>query len=266
MKVKSFRRDTAEDLSRMWSAEKIAKVEVGRYCQVNFQEDGTSEMYKSFGKEQVDEMVRKLEQGKKARQEHALDGDKVLLVVQSIPMKYGVAGGVTSAVTFFDNGSTCFVVRNQFSRQQILYGKEIMILLTTVNGTTNLTTKLYLVELVEKEGQKKVVKAFGLDSIAGKLPSVNYGELKKKFSLAIQEVWTSLTSRPSRLVVDLLVGIESISLHPVCLKTREDMVARWSRFGVGYVLKGTIPKLMTSNCLQFGETAAAIRVERTSPV
>ena len=134
-------------------------MEVGRYCQVNFQEDGTSEMYMSFGKDQVDKRVRELEQGKKAVQE-----------------------------------------------------EEVMISPAEVNRTSNLTTKLYLLELVDKEGRRQW-------GIMGRLPSVKYRELKKEFSPAIQEVWTSLTSRPSGVVVDLLVGSESISLHPVCLET-----------------------------------------------
>ena len=100
-------------------------------------------MYDTFGKKEVNERMRELNQGKNALREHRLEGDRVLKVVQSVPMKYGIAGAVALAVTFFDTGLTCPVVRNQFAEEQELLGEEIVITLTT----TNVTTELYLVEL-----------------------------------------------------------------------------------------------------------------------
>ena len=88
--------------------------------------------------------------------EPALDGDRVLLTVQTIPMKYGLGGAEASAVAFFHNGSTCSVIRNEFAWQHKLYGEEVMISLAPVNGTKDLTTKLYLVDM---DGNTQVVRA-----------------------------------------------------------------------------------------------------------
>ena len=108
-----------------------------------------------------------------------------------------------------------------------------------------MTTKLYLLELVGRDGTRNIVKAFGLDSITGKLQTIDYGKLKSEFSPQIQEKWTSLVSRPSGVVVDLLVGSEVINLHSVWLETRGNMMAKWSRFGVGYLLNRMSPEITT---------------------
>jgi hypothetical protein len=191
-------------------------------------------------KKQVDERERELKQAKKELREHTLEGDKVLMVIQAILMKYGLGGALGMAITFFDNGSTCSDVVNTFARKQGLYGK-VTISLTTVNEISHVDTRLYLVELLDKEGRRHVVKAFGLKNITGNMTSITYGNLRAEFSPAVQEVWASLTNRPSGVVVDLLVGSEAISLHPVCLELRGDMMATRSKFGEGYVLERDAP-------------------------
>ena len=61
-----------------------------------------------------------------------------------------------------------------------------------------MTTKSYLEELTDKDGDMKIVKALGLDRIAGKLPTISYGRLKSEFNPQDQEEW-SLVSRPPEI-------------------------------------------------------------------
>ena len=82
----------------------------------------------------------------------------------------------------FYNNWWLTVVRHQFAEEHKLFGEEIVITLTTVNGMSNVTAKLYLVEFVDEDGDWKIVKAFGLDCITGKLPTINYGKLKSESS------------------------------------------------------------------------------------
>ena len=102
-------------------------------------------------------------------------------------------------------------------------------------------TKLwsYLEELTDKDGDMKFVKALGLDSIAGKLLTISYRRLKSELNPQDQEQWTSLVSRPPKIVVELLVGSEYVDWHPVHPKTQRNAAAKWSRFKVQYVLDGT---------------------------
>ena len=83
--------------------------------------------------------------------------------------------------------------------------------------------------------------------------------LQQEFSPVVQIEWAKLSSRPTG-DVDLLIGSESIGLHPVALKIRGDMVVKRSRFGGGFVLNGTSPQLKTLNHLQFTEATETIRV------
>ena len=53
-----------------------------------------------------------------------------------------------------------------------------MITHTLVKGTSEVTTKLYLVELVDRDGNRKIVKAFGLDSITGSCRPSTTGSLR----------------------------------------------------------------------------------------
>ena len=93
-----------------------------------------------------------------------------------------------------------------------------MISLATVNGTKDLTTKLYLMELIDMDWNTQVVRAFSRNNICGLLLYVRYG----------------------------------------VFKIRGNMVAKRSRFGGSLVLNGTSPQLRTSNCLHFSEATAAI--------
>ena len=94
------------------------------HVKVNFMEDGSSEL---FYKEDVNERVRELNEGKKALRSHRIEGKTVLMVVQTVPMKYGNHGAITEAVTFFNTGAPCSVIRNQFAEEHKLHGKEVVI-------------------------------------------------------------------------------------------------------------------------------------------
>ena len=64
-----------------------------------------------------------------------------------------------------------------------------------MNATTTLETKLYCLELLDSEGGRHLVKAFGLDSISGELPSIKLDGIKYEFSKEVQKNWIKL-ARP----------------------------------------------------------------------
>ena len=74
------------------------------YVKVNFTEDGYFELYNTFGKKDVNERIRELNEGKKALRKHRIEVEWVLMVVQTVPMKYGFRGAVVDTITFFDRG------------------------------------------------------------------------------------------------------------------------------------------------------------------
>ena len=54
------------------------------YLEVNFTEDGSSELYNTLGKKDVDKRMRELSEAKKALQKHRIEGERVLMVVQTV--------------------------------------------------------------------------------------------------------------------------------------------------------------------------------------
>ena len=88
-------------------------------------EDGSFGMCDTFGKKEVDKKDQKLSQGKTALRKHRLEGDRILRVVQVVPMEHGTAGAVAQAVTNSDAESACFVVREQSTEEQKLLGMSL---------------------------------------------------------------------------------------------------------------------------------------------
>jgi hypothetical protein len=100
-----------------------------------------------------------------------VNGDKVLMCMMSISIISGEDGVHSKVVGFFDDGSNCSVIKNKLALKLGLWGDPVTLELGTVNATTTLRTKLYCVELLDKFGNRYLIKAFGLDTLSGSLPS-----------------------------------------------------------------------------------------------
>ena len=61
-------------------------------------------------------------------------------------------GEMTEIVGFFDDGTNCSVIKNSLAIKLGLWGDSVTLELGTVNATTTIKTKLYCVELTDKEG------------------------------------------------------------------------------------------------------------------
>ena len=141
------------------------------------------------------------------------------MVIMELDIVYGVAGNTTELVGFFDDGSNCSVIRTALAEQLGLWGDPVTLELGTVNATIIVNTKLYCVELVDMNGTRHLVRAFGLETLSGPLPIVSLRMIKGEFSVTVQVNWEKL-ARPSG-EVDLLIGSEMAHLHPV------HMLAGW---------------------------------------
>ena len=109
-----------------------------------------------------------------------VNGDKVLMTMMTMSVKYSVAGDTFDIVGFFDDGSNCSVIRTALAEQLQLWGESVTLELGTVNATTIVKTKLYCVELLDKNGGRHLVKAFGLESLSGPLPSIYLDGIKER--------------------------------------------------------------------------------------
>jgi hypothetical protein len=180
---------------------------------------------------------RELEEVKAELAKPLLNGDKVLMTVIKVEVTYGMKGDITKVVCFFDDGSNCSVIKNSLAVKLGLWGDPVTLELGTVNATTTLETKLYCLELLDSEGGRHLVKAFGLDSISGELPSIKLDGIKE-----VQRNWGKM-ARPDG-DIEVLIGSEVAHLHPVHSETVGNMVIKKSIFGTGWVLNGGHDKIV----------------------
>ena len=182
-------------------------------------------MKNSRGKE-LAEVRQKL--GKKL-----LDGDKVLLIIQEISMVVGMNIAQKKVITFFDPGSTCSLVLTNYAEENGLEGTPVTITIGTVNGEKERATKLYVVELLTTGGERKIVRAFGMEKISEEIPFISFNGVKHLFSDKVQKDWERVTSRPVG-AIELLVGAEVASIFPDKFETKGELVVMKFAFGSGY--------------------------------
>ena len=187
----------------------------------------------------------------------ALNGDQVLLVIQTVNMVFGPERLLATIVTFFDNGSTCSVILNSVAKQFGLMGEKVVVTIETINAVTTKETMLYIVELLDRDGTRRKIRAFGFDNISEPIGSVELEGIKYMFSTEMQNKWQDWGVRPDG-AVQLLVGSEVAHLHPRTEEIIDNLVIKSSIFGTGLVVNGGHPSI---NCkrMEFDSTVAAIR-------
>ena len=102
-----------------------------------------------------------------------------------------------------------------------------------------------MIELMNSKGDRRLVRAFGVDKISGEIPAISFEGIKHKFSQDTQEVWEKATNRPKGSV-HLLIGAEVASYFPSKLEAVGNLVVLESEFGSGYSIFGTDPDLEAS--------------------
>ena len=101
-----------------------------------------------------------------------------------------------------------------------------------------------------------MVKAFGLESLSGPLPTICLDGIKYEFSAEVKANWEKM-SRPSG-EVDILIGSEVAHLHPVYFETVDRMVVKKTIFGTGWVLNGAHEGIHCGG-VEFDRTVQIIR-------
>ena len=191
-----------------------------------------------------------------------VQGNKVLLLMQYVTVKYGPRGELTQLTVFWDNGSTCSLVQIEFAEMLGCPGEPVTVSIDTVNGMITRETKLYCVELVSSGGERVLIKAFGVDNISEVKNVVSLAAVKARFSDKVQAQWGKLAKRPQG-TVHLLIGEEYAGYHPVQFETQDNLVVCRSMFGQGWILTGSDIGLEAEECC-WGEDVAALKVGRVT--
>ena len=208
--------------------------------------------------------VKELEEMRELLKLPLIEGNKVLLLIQSIKVKYGPRGDKTDITVFWDDGSTCSLVLSETADRLGCPGEPVTVSIDTVNGVVTRDTKLYCVELLNNSGDRVVVKAFGVEKISDVRNVVQLSTLKDRFSGEVQSQWGKLSTRPHGHV-HLLVGQEYAGYHPVKYEALGNLVVCRTMFGQGWLLTGSGDGLQAEDCT-WGEEVAALRVGRITVV
>ena len=207
-----------------------------------------------------EDRARELVEMKELLKLPALEGNKVLLVIQKVMVKYGPQGEMTGLTVFWDDGSTCSLVLTETAELLGCPGEPVTVSIETVNGVIMRETKLYCVEMMSNGGERVVIKAFGVENISEIRNVVNLATMKNKFSVEVQSQWGKISQRPKG-PVHLLVGQEYAGYHPVQYEASHNLLVCRTMFGQGWVLTGCDEGLQAEDCA-WGEEVAALRVGR----
>ena len=153
----------------------------------------------------------------------------VLLLCQQIP----TAGGV-SCMTFWDHGSNTALVTFESAERAGLVGTDCSLELTVAgNRRETLVTKIFVVPLLDKEGNRREVCAFGMHRITTDVKVYGLEDVVGLFNnLSMEDI------DPPDGPVDLLVGLGRADLLPVQLELVDKLAVYSSMFGTGYMVAG----------------------------
>ena len=155
------------------------------------------------------------------------DNLQTLLLVQDVQVQG------QKCLVFWDHGSTTSLVTFDFADRIGLQGVGCELELTGVGDKKNvIESKMYKVPLVTSSGEKKMLKAFGMEKITGDLINLDVRQAAKEFGMRSQDV-----QRPVG-AVDLLIGMENADIIPCKIKTSYKLALYQSLFGTGFLLAG----------------------------
>ena len=155
---------------------------------------------------------------------------RTLLLAQSIETTAG-----EKCTTLWDTGSTISLVSNEFAKSACLDGSDVCLELSGVGNKKQLyETKLYLVPLVNKDGERIEISAFGIDKITSDLSPIDLEAAAGVFELTRGEL-----TRPQG-AVNLLIGMDYADIIPTKQAVKKKLALYSSTFGTGYVVGGSL--------------------------
>ena len=138
--------------------------------------------------------------------------------------------------TLFDNCSQSTFVRNDVAQSLNCPAKPISFVLVCTDGSQSRKTGfMYLIKLVDRFGNIHEIEAIGLENISSKFSGVKVIKpIKLKNGVILSKDKVEFPSGN----LDLLVGTDIASIHPVAEHTIKNLVVMSSLFGSGWTLMG----------------------------
>jgi Putative peptidase (DUF1758) len=159
------------------------------------------------------------------------DNESALLLVQTVPVSESI-----SCFLWWDSGSQVNLVTHRYASKVGAVGRPVKLILTVARDQKeSMETKVYEVKLRDRSGTVHAIKAYGMDKITSKVERLSTGDFKRvTASFKGQKV---VLENPQGMV-DLLVGLPQLAIHPEKRAEHGSLVLMSSKFGTGSVLGG----------------------------
>ena len=178
---------------------------------------------------------RELKEIKRKLGEPMPGADKVLCIIIKVDFIYGERRMKSDMIALFDPGSNTSLVLLSLAKHFKFIGRPVTIKLDTVTGPEIKDTFL---ELLNRRGERRIIKAYGVDRISDVITEVDFGNAKEKFSKDVRMFWKEITSRPHGKPIQLLVGSEKAAFMPTRVETADNLVVLNTEFGAGWGIYG----------------------------
>ena len=146
----------------------------------------------------------------------------------------------------------------EMARRLNLRGRNMKLGIIGVGGhATSIDSCLYTISLVDKAGKSHAIDVYGIERISSAIESVGKTEIARLLGIQPESF-----SRPKSGEVDILVGMQYASLHPVRIQNAGNLLLMENQFG--YAVAGCHSALQrhpsfTQSCMQ-ARTALVMHV------
>ena len=131
----------------------------------------------------------------------------------------------------WDSGSMLNLVEERWAMQKGLHGKSYRLKYKVVNGVEeDVCTQLYTFDLIDRNGNTKSVRAYGIESIMSVIPQRDLRQLAKKFKALSWRIRKDDFAKPAGSV-NLLLGSEWLASFPQVKWEYENMCIMSSLYG-----------------------------------
>ena len=155
-----------------------------------------------------------------------------------------------NANILWDGGSTLSFITFDKAKSLHLQGKDVRLSLVSIGGeSTSIDSKMYRVKLFNVDNEAVEIEAYGIQHISSQIEKANV-----KIIGEILGVPSAILNRPAQGEIDMLIGQQSASLHPVRKRAVGNLILMENGFGL--VVSGSHPQIATGDAVTLMSTGA----------
>ena len=143
----------------------------------------------------------------------------------------------------WDGGSTLSFITFAKAESLRLQGKDVKLSLISIGGrSTIIESRMYRVKLFSVDNESIEIDAYGIEHISSQIEKVDVNLIGEILGVA-----SSTINRPVQGEINLLIGQQAASLHPVRKRAVGNLILMENGFGL--VVSGSHPRVATGNTI-----------------